>query len=216
MVSDFFEFPEPEPEPKATHRRAAPPWMSAPRGSLPGVIAAELVLARNERVAVAVTGLGAYPVGFEFDLVVLASDPDEDELDPMIFGPVRRPGRRNADERRDMLRFGIQFADGTKATNLADRTAWQRDEAPTAPVLRSGGGHGGGGEWSQRMWVWPLPPPGKLAFVCEWPAAGIELTRADLDTQLLIEAAARSARIFEDAGGGGGTVSITSTGIQPG
>ena len=39
MVSDFFEFPEPEPEPKATHRRAQPPWMSAPRGSLPGVIA---------------------------------------------------------------------------------------------------------------------------------------------------------------------------------
>jgi hypothetical protein len=211
-VNDFFEFPEPDPEPQETHPRAQPPWMSAPRGSLPGIIAVELLLARNERVAVAVTRLGAYPVGFEFDLVVLASDADEDPLDPMIFGPVRRPGRRHADARRDMLRFGIQFADGTKVTNLADRMAWQGDEAPKAPVLRSSGGHAGGGEWSQRIWVWPLPPPGQLAFVCEWPAAGVELTRVDVDAQLLIEAAARSTRIFEDPGGGGGSISITSTG----
>jgi hypothetical protein len=197
MMSDFFEFPEPDPEPQETHPRAPPPWMSAPRGVVAGSVPLDFVLARNERAAVAITHLAAYPVGFKFELLVLAADEDEHELDPMIMGPMRRPGRPLGDAQRDMLRFGIQFADGTKVTNLADRVAWQRDEAPKAPVLRSRGGSSDGSEWAQDMWVWPLPPAGPLEFVCEWPAAGLELTRVEIDAQLLIDAAARSQLIFE-------------------
>ena len=29
--------------------------------------------------------------------------------------------------------------------------------------------------------MWPLPPIGPLFFVCEWPAAGIPLTRVEVD-----------------------------------
>jgi hypothetical protein len=75
-----------------------------------------------------------------------------------------------------MLRFGIQFANGARVTNTIGREGWQSDEPPAAPVLRSASGSAGGGESNQQMWVWPLPPPGTLEFVCEWPAAGIELT----------------------------------------
>jgi hypothetical protein len=44
--------------------------------------------------------------------------------------------------------------------------------------------------------MWPLPPPGPLSFVCEWPAAGIPLTRAQIDAQALIDASARAQEIF--------------------
>jgi hypothetical protein len=48
------------------------------------------------------------------------------------------------------------------------------------------------------MWVWPLPPAGRLALVCEWPAAGILLTRHEIDAQLILDAASRAQRLFAD------------------
>jgi len=48
------------------------------------------------------------------------------------------------------------------------------------------------------MFLWPLPPPGRLALVCEWPAAGIPLTRTDIDAGAIHEAAQRAQVIFED------------------
>lgn len=189
--------------------------MSAPGGSLPGVVAVELLVARNERAAVAVTKLGAYPVGFEFDLLVLVREEDYEELDPMLHGPIHRPGRRRGEAAREMLRFGVEFADGARVTNTIGREHWQWDEPPAAPVLRTGGGHSGGGEWNARMWVWPLPPPGPLAFVCEWPAAGIELARVEIDAQLVIDAAGRAQEIFALPGSSGGnSVSIRSLGTE--
>jgi hypothetical protein len=35
-------------------------------------------------------------------------------------------------------------------------------------------------------------------FVCQWPAAGIELTRKEIDAQLLSDAAKRAQVIFAD------------------
>jgi hypothetical protein len=57
---------------------------------------------------------------------------------------------------------------------------------------------------------WPLPPPGPLAFVCEWPAAGIAVTRSEIDAQLVLDAADRAQLIFPDDGNRGGT-SYTSS-----
>ena len=60
------------------------------------------------------------PEGFEFDLaVVVARSEGEDELlDPMLFGPGPHRLRRGGGEVPDaMLRIGVQFADGRKATN---------------------------------------------------------------------------------------------------
>jgi hypothetical protein len=200
-MSDFFEPPPPaEPPPP---RRPAPPWRHAPSGTLPGVIALELVMAQTERVAVCVTRLDAYPSGFELELVTLAAVESEgDQLDPMLFGGRHGPGsRRSADGGipTDMLRFGVEFANRAKATNTAGRPG-SIDAEPTGPVLSAGGGGGGGGNWRQSVWVWPLPPPGPLTFVCEWPAAGVALTRHQIDAQLVLDAASRSQAIFSDGG----------------
>jgi len=43
-----------------------------------------------------------------------------------------------------------------------------------------------------------LPPPGPLAFVCEWPTRHIPETRAEIDASLVLEAAARAVAIWPD------------------
>ena len=76
--------------------------------------------------------------------------------------------------------------------------------------MQSGGGSGGDGRWRQEMRVWPLPPSGPVAFVCEWPAAGIALTRSEIDAQTILEAADRAQVIFADQpNASGASVSVS-------
>ena len=195
-MSDFFE-PPPPPPPQPPYRQ--PPWVGPPRGALPGVVAAELLLAQTDKVAVYISRLAAYPSGFEFDIVTVATFGEEeaDLLDPMLFGPHRHRARHaGGDIASEMLRLGVQFANGGKATNTSG--FYHGENPPAGPVMHGGGGGGGGGRWNQTMWVWPLPPPGPLAFVCEWPAARIPLSRQELDAQTVLDAASRARVIFSD------------------
>jgi len=175
-----------------------PPWFGPPRGVIPGVVALELMLVRTAQVAVCITRLAAYPTGFEFELRTLAANRQpESELDPMLFGAHRHRRLRGADSApEDVLKIGVEFADGAKATNMG---GFQHgDDPPPAPVMHPGAGGGGGGDWNQSEWVWPLPPPGPLAFVCEWLAAAVPLSRSEIDAKLIIDAAARAEVIFPD------------------
>jgi hypothetical protein len=36
-------------------------------------------------------------------------------------------------------------------------------------------------------WVWPLPPAGPFALVCEWPSRGIGETRVEIDAGVILE-----------------------------
>jgi hypothetical protein len=96
----------------------------------------------------------------------------------------------------ELLRFGVQFADGRKATNL-DRPSYDPDREPDRPVLIQHGG-GGGLAWDMEHWVWPLPPPGPFTFVCEWPARGIEESGAEIDAGSILEAAGRAVTFWPD------------------
>jgi hypothetical protein len=195
-VSSFFEPPPPPEEPEAPPEQ--PVWSGPQHGTLAGVVALELVLAHSEAAAVCITRLGAYPTGFEFDLVTFVAPGREEELDPMMMGHRRHMARRQGAPGLppELLRVGIEFADGSKATNVGGHHPWAGDGEPTGPVMFQGGGSSGGGQSRQAQWVWPLPPPGPMSFVCEWPAAGIELTRADIDAQLILDAATRAQVIF--------------------
>jgi hypothetical protein len=188
-VSDFFE-PAPEP-PRSPPAAPRVPWLGPPAGTLPGIVALELVLARSTTAAVCVSRLAAYPDGFEIDVLTVAH-PDADALDPGLFGPLRRRSG-GADER---LRLGVQFADGARATNVGGGPGVVAGETPAGPVLRGGSGGGGGGNWRQSYWVWPLPPEGPFALVCEWPAAGIPVTRHQIDARVILDAARRAIVIF--------------------
>ncbi len=208
MSDRFFERPAPQPEPEP---EPAPAWTGPPHGVLPGVAAVELVLASNERAAVYVGRCAVYGTGLELEVRVLVRDGD---IDPSLNGIHRRPGGSSTYE--EMLRFGIEFSDGRKATNLDG--PWPGVGRPEGPVLWGMSGGGGGGRWRQDFWVWPLPPPGPVGFVCEWPAAGLALIRQEVDAQILLDAAARARSLFpnEPTSDPGGTwVSFGGTWTQP-
>jgi hypothetical protein len=194
-MSDFFEPPTP---PRPPERYRQPPWVAPPPGTLPGILAVELVLAQTDKVAVYISRVAAYPTGFEFDLITIAAPGEEETelLDPMLFGPRHRARRSSQDPTSEMLRIGVQFADGGKATNTSG--FYHGGDSPAGPVMHAGGGGGSNGRWYQTMWVWPLPPPGRMAFVCDWRAAGIPLTRHELAAETILDAADRARVIFSD------------------
>jgi hypothetical protein len=190
---DFFgPLPEPPPEPP---RRAQREWFGPPSGTLPGVVPLELVLARSELAAVCVTRISAYPTGFAFELLTVSDADAGEDLDPHLMGIRHHRGRAGGTDTQ--LRLGVQFSNDAKATNVGAAPGFAgRDEKPQAPVLHPQGGGGGPGSWRLGYWVWPLPPAGPLAFVCEWPAASIPLTRHEIDAQFVLDASARAQEIF--------------------
>jgi len=73
----------------------------------------------------------------------------------------------------------VLFADGRKVTTLDEH--WGSEGEPEQPILESGSGGGSPGHYDSEYWLWPLPPPGPLVFVCEWAAVGIAETRTEID-----------------------------------
>jgi hypothetical protein len=103
--------------------------MGPPYGVLPGVVALQVVLAQNDQAAVYIGRCAAYPTGLDFELHVVAAASGGDELDPSLNGIYHRPGRGSPYE--EMLRFGVAFADGRKASNLDSFTRF--GEEPEVP-----------------------------------------------------------------------------------
>lgn len=178
---------------------------------LPATVAAELLVARNDRAAVFVGRCAVFPEGLEFDVRVLAADV-EAGLDPSLNGVYHRPGTGPEGTFPTMLRFGVEFADGRKATNVGQAGSAEGD--PRFPVLWGRGGDGSGSSWRQTFWLWPLPPPGAMSFVCEWPAADIPLSRAQVDGQTIIDAAARAQTVFPDQVGREPSIGWSSSSVQ--
>ena len=190
----FFELPAPPPEPP--EERAQPVWLGPPDNVFGASFPLHLVLARTEAVALQVhTGM-AYPTGIEFSLQLLQRERSRGhERDPIhTWHMIRRDGAALAPE---VLRFGIAFADGRKATVFDERHFGREDGLPPA-VLMQRGGSGGDRRYDVRFWLWPLPPAGPLAFVVEWPAQGIELARHEVDTAPLSEAAGHAKELWPE------------------
>jgi len=97
----------------------------------------------------------------------------------------------------DLVRFGIQFPDGGRATNL-DTDRARPDSYRPESGLRTQGGSSSGGEASQRFSAWPLPASGDVVLVCEWPAYGIAESRLIIDGDALRAAAARAQPVWPD------------------
>ena len=73
----FFEPPPPPPTMAPAEHR--PPWLAPPVNVLPGVVPVELLIARTEDTAVAVTGIRAYPTGFAFTVSIRLRRPLQQE-----------------------------------------------------------------------------------------------------------------------------------------
>lgn len=192
----FFETPPPlPPQPPEPPQ---PLWIGPAENVLGAGVDLSLVLARTEDVGVGLHSVVAEPNGVSFTLDFrrrFGAFPGTEWGRPF---PPAYPGESRDEED---FRFGVQFSDGRKATSLDQ--AWGLEPvdpshpASVTPRLVPRGGGGGSRHASQvGYWVWPLPPPGPLAFVCEWRAVGIPETRVEVDAAAIIAAAGRAAVLW--------------------
>jgi hypothetical protein len=177
------------------------PWWGAPRNEIGISTGLRLVLARTDEVAVALIDTVAFSTGLSLKLAVLRRMPDLHSRFDDPFGRLGHAARAMQELPAELLRFGVEFSDGRKATSIGmPAFAATRDEdEPQGPFLTTGGG-GGSDDYSETsFWLWPLPPPGQLAFVVEWPAEGIAQTRQELEAESMIEAAGRAEALWPPA-----------------
>jgi hypothetical protein len=191
----FFE-PPARPPAYAARPVSPPAWIGPPHNVLPGIAPVQLLIARTDQTVVAIAGIQAYPAGFSFTLCLRLRNLSarEEEQFPYLLDRVPFGGDPLPDE---FLRFGVQFADGRKATNL-DPSSYDPDQEPDRPVLNHQGEGGGGAAWDMEHWMWPLPPSGPVAFVCEWPGRGIAETRAEIEATSILEPAGHAVTLWPD------------------
>jgi hypothetical protein len=191
----FFESLVSEPAPDAEPARM-PAWFK-PAAVLPGSVGMELLLAHNDEAAVAISNLNAYPSGFSFTLVAVLRGADRSgALSEFLRGPHRAPDPQDIPDA--FVRLGIQFADGTVASNVGDGGLPAMDVMPDGPVLAPLSGGGGVHRYDLDHWVWPLPPPGPVTFVCAWPVVGIGESTITIDAATIAAAAARSVVLWPE------------------
>src|SRR6202034_4037658 len=108
--------------------------------------------------AVAITGLQAYRNGFEFFVtrLVLSYLVEREPPPPNPGGPPRG---------EEPLKIGVEFADGGQAFTGGWVDMSYADE-PHRPFVYPGGSITRPNRMDGRWWVWPLPPPGRLDFIC--------------------------------------------------
>lgn len=189
LVGFFNDLPVPEPARPHRHH----PW-EPPEAEFPGIVPIDtLLLARTDQVAVAVTGLSAFSAGIEIFLTARIR-PSASHPEQHLAG-----GPRDLAASRHSFRFGLQFADGSKAAGTPGGGRSGHDTEPVGPVLYPFAGGGGPHSFVSRWWTWPLSPAGPLEFVCEWPAFDIGETRARTDTQLILDAARRSIKLWPES-----------------
>jgi hypothetical protein len=192
-----------------------PPWSAPPALETGAVLAVEQTVARSANVVVRLPTIRAFPTGCMFDVEVVSrqgtlSEDDWWDLHAAVFGGLHR-SRASTPLPAKLLRLGVRFADGTKATTIDQHRCRTRasDQPPAGPLLSwspgSSGMHGRQHGFSAfGLWLWPLPPAEAFDFAVEWPFGGIGLSIVELDGAAIAAAAPRSASYWPETGQGTG------------
>jgi hypothetical protein len=153
---------------------------------MPAAVAMDILIVSRDDFAAWISTALVYPTGLLFELVLTRRDrfPAHALQRPWFMAPGGPDGPR----------FGIGFADGRKAT--ADRPGGH--EGRPDIVLSARGSSASDRRWTGRMWLWPLPPPGRLTFAFAWAEQGVQETTVDIDAAPLTEAAARARALWPD------------------
>jgi hypothetical protein len=153
---------------------------------MPAAVAMDVLIVSRDDFAAWISTALVYPTGLVFELVLMRRDRFPAQA-------LHRPWFMAAGG-PDGPRFGIGFADGRKAT--ADRPGGH--EGRPDIVLSSHGSSASDRRWTGRMWLWPLPPLGRLTFAFAWAQQGVQETTVDVDAAPLTEAAARARALWPD------------------
>ena len=194
----FFDVPEREPGDDLDDEEEDAFDDARPAAWVGGVVPLQLVVARSGDAAVVLYRIVAFPEGFELTLNTYVHRSVPRRRANLLHHPHWHDDERPRDQ---LLRFGLSWPDGGRATNM---DGWGRswpDATEPAHGLDEHGGSGSDREYSLEYWAWPLPGPGELRFVAEWPAFGIPETAKAVDAELLITAAASARPVWpQDAG----------------
>ena len=143
----FFEAPARPPPGVFRAKVVSPPaWIAPPHNVLPGIAPVQLIVARTDETVAAVAGIQAYPAGFSFTLSLRLRNLSvrEEQRLPYLFDSTDPEDDPRAG---DFLRFGVQFADGRKATTL-DHPPYD----PEGPSARRASAEGTRrGRWRHRL-----------------------------------------------------------------
>ncbi len=198
--------PDPEVPETDEPEHSMPRWWGPPDDELPVLLPVGEILAATEHVSIALIGAFVHREGVELrierrlrrrDLPLRAwNDLAGRFAEHGMFGTPEDPTTR--------LRFGVVLGDGEQ---VLDGSPFVPGADPSTPpdghsLMRTGGGGGGGGRsysGSDGLWLWPLPPDGPMELVMQWPALGIDETRAVLDGSSIRELAQRAAPLWPDA-----------------
>jgi hypothetical protein len=193
-VPPFFDPPE-EPPPGPLPGPARRAWTGPPDGVSGGQVALRLVMFRGESLHLSVGHFCAYPDGVEFAVEIRwRREPDHPRhhrlMQSLTTGFVPP---------EEALRVGVRFSDGRMAASdraMRDYVPFLEQDDPAGPLLWPLGGHGSGERMEQRLWLWPLPPAGRLTFGVVWPAESVPETTVTTDASPFIEAATRSEPLW--------------------
>ncbi len=160
------------------YRKRADSRWGPPDDELGALLPARLLAAATPKANVLVCDLIAYSTGFEFMVTVRYSTSDP-YVEPM--GSERYYVEGGEIDR--CLRFGLEYSDGFRMTNL-DRVAGLLSQRPddAQRLTQVWGGGGGEEEWRKfeyRWWVNGWPPDGPVRFGVEWPVADIPFAKLD-------------------------------------
>lgn len=181
-----------------------PPWMQPPEWLLPAIVPDRRVLAREGPAALVLSHIDAYPMGADLMIRVVGRRPEGmsqqtwSTFHQVLMEPEYEPAGGSPDR---SLRFGLQYADGTKVTDSGYDGPYHDDGSPPAgPLITPNGGGGSGGGrtviMDYSLWVWPLPPAEAFDLVFQWPAMGIELTRVSIDGAAIVGASEHAGSLF--------------------
>ncbi|MDA8209609.1 MAG: hypothetical protein M0Z92_11495 [Actinomycetota bacterium] len=187
----FFET-TPRPRFKQMRQDVDPekPWVGPPDYVLPAVAPLAMVLARTDRVVVALLGVHVYFDSFGFAISVRT----EPGIEVDISHAFRARYAGGSDQ--EQLRIGVAFSDGSRVTDLDYPFRPSEVQEPPVRVLRPMGGGGQSYRVDQEFWSWPLPSPGSLDFFCQWESQGIPMTRCNTDAAPILEAARNARRLW--------------------
>jgi hypothetical protein len=190
--ADAMSLPNDPPLDPERKRRVARPWYR-PETEFPALVpVGTLHFTRTEPSEVAITAVLAYSNGFEF-LVTRLLRPDGPGFGRGA-GPTPPGLRRDGPSVSQPMTVGLEFADGSQV--IGNVPSPHGDEAPPGRILDFGGGVGSTHRSDSRWWTWPLPPSGRVDFICQ---LGAVEKRISMEAQLILDASRRSLQAWPNA-----------------
>jgi hypothetical protein len=156
----FFESEPSQPRDGGERRERFDEWWTRPALLLPGDLESDFVVASTSEVAVVAHGIACYPTGFHFLLETVTRYAGDHASDGEDYGDLLWGLRRGDELPPELLRFGVSYSDGQKATTLDAADAMDDFEGSASserPGLRLVLGGGGGRRRALELQVLGFP-----------------------------------------------------------